>query len=76
MEIVKNTSLDAKMFNFLRASKETTPEQRDIEERTMVMEEAEAVVAEEGEVVVVNANVMKTIKRMAITLIPPVQVEI
>ena len=31
MEIVKNTSLDAKMFNFLRASKETTPEQRDIE---------------------------------------------
>ena len=31
MEIVKNASLDAKMFNFLRASEETTPEQHDIE---------------------------------------------
>jgi hypothetical protein len=31
MKIVKNASLDAKMFNFLRASGESTPEQHDIE---------------------------------------------
>ena len=51
------------------------------EEAAVVVEEAEAIVAEEAEAVVaetlvVNANVMKTVKRMAITLIPPVQAEI
>jgi hypothetical protein len=31
MQIVKDASLDPKVFNFLRASEETIPEQRDIE---------------------------------------------
>jgi hypothetical protein len=55
-----------------------------LKEQTMVVEEAtkvaveEAVVVEEAKVVAAaaNANVMKTMKKMAITLIPPVQVEV
>ena len=49
------------------------------EAEAVVVKEAEAVVVEEAKVAaaaVINANVMKTMKKMAITLIPPVQVEI
>jgi len=47
-----------------------------VEAAKIVVEEA--VVVEETKVaaVVVNANVMKTKNKMAITLLPPVQVEI
>ena len=48
------------------------------EAEAVVVKEAKAVVVEEAKGVAgaINPNVMKTMKKMAITLIPPVQVEI